>query len=184
MTVANERGLNPKLSGASSEELLVELAARRAILVSAMSAELAVWSQIAGPPSAAAPLPPSPTSTGAAVTSPPKTAKAPAKPKRRKRKGAAKAQRPSTAPAAGAGNPRAKSASGKTSSEYALEVLAAAKGPLAPKDIAPRMLKAGWHSDSPNPTAVAVTMLKKLAAEGKVKKTEGKNEFRALRSSP
>jgi hypothetical protein len=183
MTVANERGLNPKFKGASSEELLAELAARRAVLVSAMSAELAVWSQIAGPPQAATPLPPSPTSTGAAVASP-KTAKAPAKPKRRKRRGAAKARHPSSAPAAKAGNPRAKSASGKTSSEYALEVLAAAKGPLAPKDIAPRMLKAGWHSDSPNPAAVAVTMLKKLAAEGKVRKTEGKNEFRALRSSP
>ena len=107
MTVANERGLNPKFKGASSEELLAELAARRAVLVSAMSAELAVWSQIAGPPQAATPLPPSPTSTGAAVASP-KTAKAPAKPKRRKRRGAAKAQRPSSAPAAKAGNPRAK----------------------------------------------------------------------------
>ena len=63
MTVANERGLNPKFKGASSEELLAELAARRAVLVSAMSAELAVWSQIAGPPQAATPLPPSPTST-------------------------------------------------------------------------------------------------------------------------
>ena len=183
MTVANERGLNPKFRGASNEELLAELAARRAVLVSAMSAELSVWSQIASPQPVAAPRStPAPAPAAAAPSRASKAA--PAKPRTRKRRGTQKAQRPTNARAANAGNPRAKSASGKTSSEYALEVLAAAKGPLAPKDIAPRMLKAGWHTDSPDPAAVVATTLKKLAAEGKVKKTEGKNEFRALRSSP
>jgi hypothetical protein len=184
MTVANERGLNPKFKGASNEELLAELAARRAVLVSAMSAELSVWSQIASPQPMAAPRP-TPASPPPAAASPSKAIKAaPTKPKRRKRKATSKAQRPTSAPGGSGGNPRAKSASAKTSSEYALEVLGEAKGALSPKDIAPRMQKAGWHTDSPNPAAVVVTTLKKLAAERKVKKTEGKNEFRALRSSP
>jgi hypothetical protein len=184
MTVANERGLNPKFKGASNEELLAELAARRAVLVSAMSAELSVWSQIASPQPAAAPRP-TPATPPAAVSSAPKATKAsPAKPKRRKRKATSKAQRSTSAPTGNGGNPRAKSASGKTSSEYAVEVLAKTKGALSPKDVAPRMQKAGWHTDSPDPAAVVATTLKKLAAEGKVKKTEGRNEFRALRSSP
>ena len=185
MTVANERGLNPKFKGATNEELLAELAARRAVLLSAMGAELSVWSQIASPspPAEKRPTPTAPPPTPAA---PPKAAKAaPAKPKRRKHQGAPvgtpKAPRSTDARAANGGNPRAKSASGRTASEYALEVLAGAKGALAPKDITPRMQKAGWHTDSPNPAGVVVTTLKKLAAEGKVKKTDGKNEFRALR---
>jgi hypothetical protein len=41
--------------------------------------------------------------------------------------------------------------------------------------------KAGWETDSPNPAGVVVTTLKKLAVQRKVKKLDGRNEFKALR---